>query len=148
MSSSGSFPTFTPASTDISAHLWNWNPAKAFVDAYSQQKLLSLEKDKSAREQKRLDLEAAVSNALMPFKLEQAKLSLLETTASIAEKKSMIDYRRGKLSGSMGTQNGIPPQLDGYGIDGLDFVTPNPDIGDADDFDGKSNFSSALNKPK
>jgi uncharacterized membrane protein YgcG len=114
MSSSGSFPTFTPASTDISQHLWSWNPAKAFTDAYTQQKLLSVEKDKAARDQKRLDLEAAVSNALMPLKMKQAQATLDNTLADIAGKNQLMEYKAGQIREALKTQNG-PPDLDEFG---------------------------------
>ena len=125
--------------------MWNWNPAKTFLDAYSQQKLLTLEKTKGEREDKKLAMEEEVHNALMPFRARKAQLDIESTMADIAGKNQQMEYKAGNLRASLQMQNGGLSQIGDYGIKNLSFVNTG-----ANDFKGSSNFSQALipNKPE
>ena len=120
--------------------MWNWNPAKTFLDAFSQQKLLTLEKTKGEREDKKLAMEEEVHNALMPFRARKAQLDIESTMADIAGKNQQMEYKAGNLRASLQMQNGGLSQASDYGIK----IPWAADAGDAGNFNGTSNFSQAL----
>jgi hypothetical protein len=82
---------FQPQEPDYRG-LWDWNPAQTFITAKNELESADLKRAESERLRKKDEIDAAVTNTMLPLKVREAEANIALTMARMGESGARAQY--------------------------------------------------------